>query len=339
MNLNKRIEALAYLGKYIERKGTDLDSKKHQAEIENPWFTQDFIDQALKGVGLWLSREVLENWTRSYQIIEGKPQRVGLILAGNIPMVGFHDILVTFISGNTSVIRFSEKDNILPKHLIQEMILAFPEANPYFDFDENFKTIDMLIATGNNNTASLFRSYFKNIPSLIRCHRNAVSVLHGQESDGELIALGEDVFSYFGLGCRNVSKIYVPAGYSFDHMLELWHDRFKDLVLNNKYKNNFDYKYAVYLLNKEPFLANGCLILKESNELSSAVASLHYEYYEDADLVAEQLLSLKDQLQVVVSAKDLKGMDTVKPGMAQKPEIDDYADGVDTMDFILKHAV
>ncbi len=337
MILSKRIAALTYLGKFLDIATTELDVKKQQAEIENPWFTKDFMDQALAGVRTWLSNEVLENWTSGYFISESKPQRTGLILAGNIPLVGFHDILVNFIAGNVSVIRFSEKDNILIPYLIDELIIAFPEASEYFDFDENFKTIDCLIATGNNNTANIFRTYFSNIPSLIRCHRNAVAVLHGDESDNELLELGKDVFTYFGLGCRNVSKLFVPAGYNFDHLLGLWHDHYKELVLHTKYKNNFDYKYAIYLLNQDPFLANGSIILKESPDLSSAIACLHYEFYSQLDEVIIKLKASSDQLQVIVSAKELPGLATVLPGLAQLPAIDDYADGVDTLDFLLKH--
>lgn len=335
MMLNERIESLVYLGKFLDRQTDDFEVVKKKAEIENPWFTQESIDEAIEGIKLWLTKSELETWIENYDIKDKKSKRVGLILAGNIPLVGFHDILVCYVSGNISVIRFSEKDQVLIKYLLNELINAFPNADAYFDFDENFKTIDTLIATGSDSTANLFQRYFSQIPSLIRCHRNAVAVLHGNENDEELLALGKDAFSYFGLGCRNISKLFVPQGYTFDHLLGLWHENFKEMVLHTKYKNNFDYLYAIYLLNQEPFFANGQVILKESSELSSPVASLHYEYYDNLDQVSQNLMALSNRLQVIISKIPLDGLECVAPGKAQRPGISDYADGVDTMQFLL----
>jgi hypothetical protein len=281
MTLNERIEALVYLGNFLDKNDEALKEVKQIAELENAWFTQESIVHALDGIRSWLHREIIEAWVGKLDLQNHSPKRVGLILAGNIPLVGFHDVLVNFIIGNISVIRFSEKDKVLISKLILELITVLPDSESLFDFSEDFKSIQALIATGSNNSASLFKKYFKDIPTLIRSHRNAVAVINGNELQKELINLGKDVFTYFGLGCRNVSKIYVPRNFVFDEMLGLWHDNYKEMVLHSKYKNNFDYQYAIYLLNQEPFLANGCIILKESAQLSSPIACLFYEFYEE----------------------------------------------------------
>lgn len=335
MKLNERIESLVFLVDLMMKPNEEFKHIMEIATQENPWFTNENIQNALNGIGSWLHKEILEKWVSAYNIQEKSFKRIGLILAGNIPLVGFHDILANYLAGNVSVIKFSEKDTVLIQYLLNEMIKQYPTSMLYFDFDQNFKTIDALVATGSDQSAELFRKYFKNMPSLIRCHRNAVAVLNGEETDAELLALGNDVFSYFGLGCRNISKIYVPSGYSFDHLLGLWHDRFKEIVMHNKYKNNFDYQYAIYLLSKEIFLANGCLILKESDQLSSPVSCLFYQYYnEEAQLIAD-LHSKMEKIQVIVTNIKFQDLKTAKLGMSQLPAVDDYADGEDTLEFLL----
>lgn len=335
MKLDERIESLVFLGSLMKKPSEEFKHIMEMATQDNPWFTNDNILNALNGISLWLHKDILEKWASTYIIPEKSLKRIGLILAGNIPMVGFHDILANYLVGNVSVIKFSEKDTLLIQFLLDEMLKEDPASQQYFDFDQNFKTIDALIATGSDQSADLFRKYFKNIPSLIRCHRNAVAILNGEETDIELLALGNDIFSFFGLGCRNISKLYVPNGYSFDHLLELFHDRFKEIVLHNKYKNNFDYQYAIYLLSKEVFLANGCLILKESDQLSSPVSCLFYEYYKDVAQLEADLHSKIDKIQVIASNIKFQDLKTVKLGMSQMPAIDDYADGEDTLEFLL----
>lgn len=337
MTLTERIESLVYLGTVLEHPSEIMKAVMQRAEIENAWFTQESIQKAIRGVGMWLKPDELHSWINKYKIADRMPERTGMILAGNIPMVGFHDVMTNYLAGNVSVIRFSEKDNVLIPYMLRIISEAFPGAEMYFDYKEDFKTIDRLVATGSDSAAGLFRNYFSYVPALIRCHRNAVAVITGDETDEELLALGEDAFSYFGLGCRNVSKLYVPSGYVFDRLLELWHDRYKEMVLHSKYKNNFDYLYAVYLLNKEPFLANGHVIIRESEGLSSPVASLFFEYYDKISDVAAKLAALKDKLQVVISKIPLHEFNSVIPGEAQYPAIDDYADGVDTMEFLLNN--
>ncbi|HMG15088.1 MAG TPA: hypothetical protein VK590_06560 [Saprospiraceae bacterium] len=334
MKLQERIEALIELGVYLNRESDALNVAIHEANLNNGWFTEDNIRMAIKEIVSWLQRPVLQQWLEKYDIKESFPQKIGLILAGNIPMVGFHDVLCVFITGNISCLKYSEKDNILIQHCIDHMAEHFPETKLYFDISGNFKDIQAIIATGSNNSANIFTSYFKHIPRIIRRNRNGIAVLTGNETDEDLISLGKDVFSYFGLGCRNVSKLYVPNDYSFDKICSLWYDHYKDVSLNNKYKNNFDYNYAIYLLNKEAFLANECIILKEVDKIASPISCLHYSIYENQDDLIKELISKKEEIQLIISTDKIPGLETEKRGQAQHPKIDQYADDVDTILFL-----
>lgn len=334
MKLEERIEVLVELGVYLARDSESLHKAIQQAYNNNKWFTEENIRLAIKGIVSWLHRPVLQEWINKYHLKESKPRKVGLILAGNIPMVGFHDVMSVFISGNISCIKFSEKDNVLIQHCIDHMIEHFPAAKPYFDLSANLKDIEAIIATGSNNSANIFSSYFKHIPNIIRRNRNGVAVITGNETDEDLIALGNDVFSYFGLGCRNVSKLYVPKDYSFDRICSLWYDHYKDIALNTKYKNNFDYNYAIYLLNKEAFLANECIILKEVDKMASPISCLHYAIYESKAELIKELNARKEEIQLIISIDSLVGIPTELPGKAQEPKIDQYADDIDTIQFL-----
>lgn len=334
MKLQERIEVLVELGVYLSRDSESLNMAIQQAYTNNKWFTEENTRLAIKGIVSWLQRPTLQEWINKYNLKESKPRKVGLILAGNIPMVGFHDVMSVFISGNISCIKFSEKDNVLIQHCIDHMIEHFPGAKPYFDLSGNLKDIDAIIATGSNNSANIFSSYFKHIPNIIRRNRNGVAVITGNETDEEIIALGKDVFSYFGLGCRNVSKLYVPKDYSFDRICSLWYDHYKDIALNTKYKNNFDYNYAIYLLNKEAFLANECIILKEVDKMASPISCLHYTVYNNQSDLIKELNARKEEIQVIISIDILVGIPTELPGNAQEPKIDQYADDVDTIQFL-----
>ena len=334
MNLQERIESLVELGVYLSRESESLNIAIQEAYLNNGWFTVDNTKQAIKGIVSWLQRPVLNEWIKAYNLPESSPKKIGLILAGNIPLVGFHDVMCVFISGNISCLKYSEKDNILIQHCIDHLGEHFPETKAYFDISGNFKDINAIIATGSNNSANIFASYFKHIPNIIRRNRNGIAVITGKETDEDLIDLGKDVFSYFGLGCRNVSKMYVPKDYSFDQICSLWYDHYKDVALNSKYKNNFDYNYAIYLLNKEPFLANECIILKEVDKIASPIACLHFSVYNTREELVKELIARKDEIQVVISTEGIKNIETEVPGKAQQPTIGQYADDVDTLQFL-----
>lgn len=336
MTLTQRIEAMVQLGDHL-RRGEDeyLEAVMARTHYNNQWLTVDNQKQAIAAIAnQFLTRDALTNWTQKYAIQEVEPKTVGLILAGNIPLVGFHDVLCVFISGHHSMIKLSEKDQHVLPYLLKILSDIDPATTAYFQVVMKLKNFDSIIATGSNNTARYFESYFGKYPNIIRKNRNAVAVLDGKESETELQALGEDVFRYFGLGCRNVSKLYVPIGYNFDPLLEALHE-FKKIVLNTKYKNNFDYHYAIYIINRVEYLANGCIMLREDEAILSPIANLYYEYYDSKAAIEKMLIDRQEEIQLVVSHLDFDNLETIGFGEAQQPTLMDYADGVDTVGFLL----
>ena len=338
MNLTERKNVLTQLGQYLDKPSIELDAVIARAEIENPWFTEDNIRNSIGAIARkFLDPEKLNNWVDHYKLddhLGGK--QVGLVLAGNIPLVGWQDIMAVFITGNTSLIKASSKDEILIKHLVETMIKIDARVGQYFEWVERLKVYDAVISTGSNNSARYFETYFSHVPNIIRKNRNSVAVLTGSESDDDLIALGKDIFSYFGLGCRNVSKLYVPQDYDFTQFLEVTHEAYKEMVLHNKYKNNFDYNHAIFLINKEPFLHNGCIMIKEDEALASRIATLHYEYYQDLSDVVQDLTRRESEIQCIVAQEDIPRIDVLPFGKAQEPGLMDYADGIDTVQFLLQ---
>ncbi len=334
MNLKQRITCLDRLGKWIETKEEDLKAVVAKTYIHNKWFTPENIYQALDGItAQFLQREKLETWCAKEGISEivAEPKNVGLILAGNIPAVGFHDWLCVILSGHVPLVKLSEKDKFLlplfDKYLND---IGFQTKT---EFVERMKGLDAVIATGSNNTARYFESYFGKYPNIIRKNRNAVAIINGKETKEELMALGKDVFSYFGLGCRSISKVYVPTDYNFDAMLESFQP-FESLTHHNKYKNNFDYNYTLIILNKVKHLSLGTILLVEDEALTSRIATLHYERYEDVNEVAATLNQRKEEIQCVTSKENIENLATIPFGAAQQPALDDYADGVNVMNFL-----
>ena len=251
-------------------------------------------------------------------------------MAGNLPLVGFHDFLCVFVSGCRAVIKLSDKDKRLLPFLVQKLTEYYPEMANLVVFQDNLKEIDALIATGSTNTSRYFDYYFSKIPHIIRKNRTSVAVLRGSETEEEFHQLGIDIFRYFGLGCRNVAKLYVPRGYDFNLLLEKLHD-FNSLVLHHKYKNNFDYNFTLTILNKVPHLSNGCTILVEEKVLHSRIAMLHYEYYDALEEVQTAITAQYDAIQCVVGNVKLADIEVLPFGKTQQPELWDYADRMDTM--------
>ncbi len=334
ISLEERIDVLSKLGEYLSTKSDYLDAVIHRTHFNNQWFVKENIYQSIDGiVKQFLDKSKLQKWVASYPIKEHTPKIVGLVMAGNIPLVGFHDVLSTFISGNISQIKLSEKDKFLLPYFIKKMTDFNPKVAGYFQFVERIKDFDAVIATGSDNSARYFQSYFGKYPNIIRKNRNSIAILTGKETKDEIIALGHDIFSYFGLGCRNVSKIYIPKGYDLNAFLEILHDAFKKIVMHSKYKNNYDYNYSIWLLNKTDFLMNGCVLLLENETLQSRIATLHYEYYDDIATLENHLELKSDEIQCIVG-NSIGSMKTLPLGTAQYPGLMDYADGVDVMGFL-----
>ncbi|MFT0715729.1 acyl-CoA reductase [Flagellimonas lutimaris] len=340
------IDAFVKLGKYLtdfcdkcysENAEVDSELKEivERAGHHNGWFTEDNVLFSLQQWGDLLTEENLKEWLSNYSFSnESKPKTVGIVMAGNIPLVGFHDFLCVLLSGNKVLAKLSSNDKILLPHLSKYLVLQEPSLVDKIEFiDGKMENFDAVIATGSNNTSRYFEYYFGNKPNIIRKNRNSVAVLTGNETEEELKALGEDIFRYYGLGCRNVSKIFVPINYDFDALFNaLYH--YKDIIHQHKYANNYDYNKAVYLMSEFKILDNGFLVLKEDEALTSPIAALFYSNYDDETSLREKLEELDEQIQCVVSSGIREN--EVNFGETQKPSLKDYADEIDTMDFLLK---
>jgi len=339
MKLSERISCFAQLGDILREA---LEGKgKHAEKIENlinrqqfvnPWFTPGNVRMALKAISVNLTEEKLKKWTDRYPELnlDYTPVNVGVIMAGNIPLVGFHDFLSVLITGNRVIARTSSKDPELPVAVAEILYDINGEFRDLIEFSDGIiKGFDAVIATGSNNTSRYFEYYFGKYYSLIRKNRNSVAIITGNENESELERLGDDIFSYFGLGCRNVSKIFIPEYFDPDSFNKYW-KKYSDLINHTKYGNNYDYYKAVYLVNKEPFIDSGFYLMKEESAYASPVSVIYYEYYRRDEDFSFLFGPEKQKIQCIV------GRGLVEFGKTQWPELWDYADDIDTIEFILK---
>lgn len=329
MNIFDRISALVDLGSYLQQDMPELQEVTHKAFIHNSWFTPNNIQLSIKNiVQNFLSREKLENWISNYDFSESKSAKIiAIVAAGNIPLVAFHDILCVLISGNKLQLKLSEKDNVLLPFILQKLIAinsAFKEAIQIVTRLENF---DAIIATGSNNTANYFEYYFGKYKNIIRKNRNSIAILDGTENLSDLKNLGNDVFDYFGLGCRNVSKIFVPASYDL-MQLKAGFESFHSVMQHTQYMNNLDYQRTLYLMNQIPMLDIDFINIVENKSLYSPLACLHYEFYNSNDDVINYIIDEKDNLQCIV------GKEYLPFGKSQQPSLTDYADNIDVLNFV-----
>lgn len=351
MNTLQRIEAFVSLGEFLKQFSTDeisntnhpLNEQFHSefahliehSHIENAWFTPAHVRTSVAGICSFFDRKKLTNWLQNYAVSdENTGIRVAVIMAGNIPMVGFHDMLSVLISGHQFIGKLSSKDNRLLNFIARLLGEIQPEFKSLISFrNERMngkQDFDAIIATGSNNSARYFEAYFSKYPHIIRRNRNSVALLTGKESKEELHKLGQDVFLYFGLGCRNVSKLYVPENYDVTQILDAWQD-YAPAMDHNKYANNHDYQRSLYLMNAVKHYDNGFLLLKEDAATASPIAVLYYEHYRDIEQLKNNLSENKDNIQCIVGQLDT---DTIPFGKAQQPDLNDYADNVDTMAFL-----
>ncbi len=306
------------------------------SQSHNGWFTPDQVYFAVQSWAEALTEENLNSWLSKYTFDSNKnpTKTVGLILAGNIPLVGFHDFLSVLISGHNVLVKTSSNDQHLIKFLANYLIAVDARIEDYITFtDGKLEHFDAVIATGSNNTARYFEYYFKDKPSIIRKNRNSVALLNGTESHEDLVGLGEDIFRYFGLGCRNVSKLFVPRGYNFDAFFKAIYEQ-RDVIYYEKYANNYDYNKAVFLMSNFQLLDNEFLTIKEDSSYASPISSLFYEYYDDIETIKQQLKNDADQIQCLVSNDLVEN--SIPFGQTQKPKLWDYADDVDTLEFLLQ---
>lgn len=327
------INAFVQLGRFMAQPDQAFEAIIQSASRHNAWFTVQEIQKALSSLSNMLNANDLQEWMKPIGL-SSAPKKVGLILAGNIPLVGFHDVLCVLATGNIALIKMSSSDDKLLPALLNKLIEFEPSLGNHLIYTEKLKDFDAIIATGSNNTSRYFEFYFGNVPNIIRKNRNSVAVLSGEESHTELESLGHDIFDYFGLGCRNVSKIYVPKNYKMDGFFEAI-SGYGDIINHFKYNNNYDYNKSVYLVNMVKHLDNGFLLVKEDESFTSPLAVLFYETYEDVQQLAEKLNAQDEQIQCVVSNLNLPlNREAIAFGQSQNPKLWDYADNVNTIDFL-----
>lgn len=352
MLLNQRIAAFSKLGSFLSNFQSDIDftEKKlmldhkwysgfaeriQSAHVHNAWFTEAMVRLALKGWEENLTENSLKKWMDNYDgAKESSSKKVAVVMAGNLPLVGFHDFLSILISGHKVIAKLSSNDRQLLPYLAEVLIVIEPDFEDKITFtEEKLPPFDAVIATGSNNTARYFEYYFRDKPHIIRNNRNGIAVLTGKETPEQLNGLADDIFSFYGMGCRSVSKIHIPENYDLDTFFNHMYS-YKEVIDHNKYVNNYDYNKAVYLMGLEPLLDNNFMILKQDTSLSSPIAVVFYEKYKDINVLKMQLEEQREQIQCIVSSGFIET--EISFGEAQRPQLTDYADGVDTIAFLLK---
>lgn len=351
MELEKRVEAFVKLGDLLRNYSlknddanrlssldldfkTQLDDKLSLAKAHNQWFTKDNVLFSIDEWAKQLTNSNIKSFLTKYNFRSKNSKKVALITAGNIPLVGFHDFFCVLITGHSILVKPSSNDTVLLPFLASYLKKIEPDFSECIEFTtEKLTHFDAVIATGSTNTSRYFEYYFKGYPSIIRKNRNSVAVLDGNESQEDLKLLSEDIFRYYGLGCRNISKLFVPEGYNFDAFFNAIYN-WRDLINEHKYANNYDYNKAVYLMSEYPILDNGFFILKEDTGMSSPIATLNYEFYKSKDKVVNWINKYEESIQCVVSQGLIDR--EISFGQTQQPKLDDFADGIDTVDFLLK---
>ena len=329
MQLNKRKALLEKLGGYMLGQEDAWKKAKEKAYGDNKWFIPEFVDLSVECIARnYLQPEALDTLTDTYKLQEENPhpKKVGIVMAGNIPLVGFHDFLCVFLTGHIAFIKPSSKDEVLIKHLAEKLIEWDADVAMFIQFGELLKGCDAYIATGSNNSGRYFEYYFQKYPHIIRKNRTSVAILTGTEIKEDLERLADDVYQYFGLGCRNTTKLYVPRGYDFIPLLAAFR-KYDHLINHNKYKNNYDYNLAILLLNNRRYMTKGNILLVEDTAFFSPISQLHYEFYNDKEIVRKKLHD-NDSIQCIISDE------TTGFGKAQQPGILDFADGIDTIRFL-----
>lgn len=347
MQLKKKINAFVELGKLLSVL-SDKNTKSFKSSIEqqlieqinyahlyNPWFTKENMRHALSSLGKMLNADTLNNWIDSYRIDDAKtPKNIGVIMAGNIPLVGFHDFLCVLLSGNKITAKLSSNDRFLLPIIANFLIDYDSDFKDLLDITEKtVKNADAYIATGSDNSARYFEYYFGKYPHIIRKNRNSIAIIKGDETTTDFDKLADDVFLYFGLGCRNVTKLFIKKDFEFAKLFNAF-EKYRNLINHHKYANNYEYFKAVFLVNKEAHLDNGFLLLRESTENASPVAVMHYEYYENKETLKTLITANSESFQCIVGSSSFSD-NAIGFGETQQPKINDYADNIDTMKFLL----
>lgn len=335
MSLQQRIEVLAKLGNRLGESDEKLDAIIQKAYLHNKWFTIENIQLAIQAIRQeFLDKNKLQTWAAQYDISENQVQKkVGIVLSGNIPLEGFRDILNVFVAGHQSLIKLSEKDEHLIPYFISILAEIQAESAAYFPIAERIKSIDNVIITNINDSTRYYETYFGKYPNIICKQRTSVAILTGNETEEDWKKLGIDVFRFFGLGSRNVAKLYLPKDYDLAPLLEFW-KRFEHLIHHDKFKNNFDYNYSLILMNGLAHISNGIILMQEEEAIHARTAMLYYEYYDHIDEVTEKLQGHQDQIQNIIANQALGNLKIIPFGQTHHPTLNDYPNHIDTMKFL-----
>lgn len=340
MSINKIISIYSTLGDELVKLSQNIKETPHtpliqKALAKNPWFTTESVKMALEAIGNSLQKSKLKKWLSNYDLSTASTQKtVGIIMAGNIPLVGFNDLLCTLISGNKVLAKLSTKDDILYSIIKNILIKIDPVFDSLIEFTDNtLNNIDAIIATGSDNSARYFEYYFSKYPNIIRKNRNSLAILTGNENFDDLEHIADDIFTYFGLGCRNVSFLLVPENYDFKNLIQAF-DKYSSVTHHGKYINNYEYQKTIMLMNQIPHYDNGFTLLTKNNSLSSPIGVINYRYYKSVNSIENFLTANKNKIQCAVSKTKWK-FKTYGLGEAQQPELWDYADNIDTLNFLL----
>ncbi len=350
-SINTRIEGFVKLGRFLSQFSVEGIKEKEgvlhndiffesfknsiaSAKQHNGWFTGENVLHALTQWSEALTHENIGKWLDAYEIKDIPAKKVAIVMAGNIPLVGLHDFMSVLLFGHAVTVKLSSNDKQLLPLLAKYLIYSCDDFKGKIEFtEEQLGPFDAAIATGSNNTARYFDYYFRKKPAIIRKNRNSVAVLTGKETTEQLNALGKDIFTYYGLGCRSVSKLFVPENYDFKDFFETIYDH-HPIIEHTKYANNYDYNKAVYLMSLFNILENGFLMLKEDENYASPIATVFYERYSDLNTLKTKLEADKDKIQCIVAHNFSEN--EVAFGQTQHPQLWDYADGIDVIDFLLK---
>lgn len=331
--LEDRIRAFGTVGRILKDMRPSERATLYQgARAENGWFTEDTINLALQGLERYLDEAKLQQWTQTLPSAPATVKKIGVVMAGNIPLVGFHDFLTVLISGHVLWAKLSAQDSFLLKYIAHILLEIEPRFQDSLIFAERLNNVDAIIATGSDNSSRYFEYYFAKYPHIIRKNRTSVALLNGQESEDDLYALGQDVFQYYGLGCRNISKLYIPVNYFLEPLMDAWQP-YQPVLNHHKYQNNYDYIKSIYLVNGEPMYDTGFVLLRESPDLVSPIATVFYEQYQNEADLTQLLATQQSKIQCIVSQNGWFP-NSIPFGQAQQPELWDYADGVDTLAFV-----
>ena len=279
-----------------------------------------------------LRKDTLETWVSKYNL-QNVNYKVAVIMAGNFPLAGLHDLICVIITGNKAIIKPSSDDKILINFFVEFLHKKFPETNEIIEIaSEKLGDFDKVIATGSNNTFNYFEYYFRDKSSLLRKNRNSIAVLSGDESENELKLLSDDIFIYFGLGCRNISKIFVPTGYDISQLKNKF-NKYNYIINHNKYSNNYNYQKTIKIMNNEVFTDCDYFLMSQSKEINPPISVIYYDYYDDLSQVCDLIKEKRNQIQCIVTNLQIKN--SIRFGEAQDPKLDQYADNSDTINFLL----